>query len=47
MSMRPGSEEARERGCICPTLDPTRGDERVVVRDECPMHGTQDDGGES
>jgi hypothetical protein len=53
----PGSEAARAHGCICPTLsavhDPTLGtfyvDDRegevFMVRDECPMHGTQDKAG--
>ncbi len=42
----PGSDEAREGGCICPVLDNNRGkrapwpDNGWYIRVDCPMHGS-------
>lgn len=41
----PGSNEAREQGCICPVIDNERGrgymgmPDVFVTRDDCPLHG--------
>lgn len=44
----PGSDEAREQGCLCPRYDNRRGEgyalsakcePMFVIRDDCPLHG--------
>lgn len=42
----PGSDEAIERGCVCPVLDNNRGKRAPYPPDgwwqrpDCPLHGT-------
>ena len=43
--LKPGSEDARRAGCICPILDNARGNGWMnipgvfVMREDCPLHG--------
>lgn len=40
--MRPGSETAAAKGCLCPVMDNARGHnppDRLWVRADCPLHG--------
>jgi len=45
--LNPGSQEARDAGCICPVLDNSYGKGYYmqpgvfVMREDCPLHGAE------
>lgn len=41
--MKPGSDTAKAKGCVCPTMDNGRGHNvyRMVIHAGCTVHGAQ------